>query len=269
MTDGRPSDDLDLLAAEYALGLLDGAQWAKAHALASADPAFAEQVRQWQSKGAEWLHDIEPVTPPDRIWQGLAPLFDDGAGDNDAIGPAAVGPATFVAANVVPIGNDARKWRSRAYFAAAANVILAVGLGLLLAAPEFLRPTIAGDESGLAPAVEQVSAAQTFAVAQISSGTGERLVTALFDPENRELWLTAGNVPDESKALELWALDASGQPFSLGLILEGDPKRQIDADLAAILVQDRAIAVTMEDKATAPHSAPTGAILGTAQFSFF
>lgn len=258
MTDSQPSDDLDLLAAEYALGLLDGAQWARAHALAGTDPAFAERVQQWRDEGAQWLTEIEPVAAPDTVWEGLAPLF----GDAPQVSQEAAAPS---ASNVVPLGkaaalgDDARKWRGRAYAAMAASVALALGLGWQMMAPAPGTPPVAGPAAGDRPA------ALNLAAAQITNAAGEPLITALFDPARGELWVDAASIAGEGKALELWALDASGTPFSLGIVEGRGTGRRIANSLSEILTRDAVIAVTIEDKATAPHVAPTSAVLGTAK----
>lgn len=250
MTDRQHSDDLDLLAAEYALGLLDGADWTRAHSLAENDPVFAKRVRDWQSEGAEWLLEIEPVTPPDRVWERLEPLFEGtqkSRVDLSQRGSSAVGSRH----------RELRKWQGRAYFAMAASLVLAVGLGWLAITPGTPQPSPVPDAGRLA--------VLNLAVAQIADSAGEPLVTAVFDPESRELWVDAASVSEEGKALELWALDSTGKPFSLGIVEERNQKRKLDPALGAILARDRFIAVTIEDRATAPHSAPTQAVLGTAK----
>ena len=52
------------LAAEYALGLLEGDMKRAAHALAMGDPRFAAEVMAWQEQFARMAEaEVEPVTP--------------------------------------------------------------------------------------------------------------------------------------------------------------------------------------------------------------
>lgn len=264
MTDGQPSDDLDLLAAEYALGLLDGEAWAMAHALVRSDPAFAERVQQWQSEGAEWLLEIDPVSPPDTVWQGLAPLFGDAPEASPALSESS-------ADNVVAIGkhaaadDEARKWRGRAYAAMAASMVLALGLGWQVMAPGTPVPAPPTEAARIALPGNERPATLNLAAAQIIDTAGEPLVTALFDPASGDLWVDAASIADEGRALELWALDGAGTPYSLGIIDGTNPQRRLAAPLGTILARDGVIAVTIEDIASAPHKAPTSAVLGTAK----
>lgn len=250
MTDRPLSEELDLLAAEYALGLLEEDERASAHALMLENPAFAQRVKEWQDQGGEWLLEIEPVAPPVRVWENLAPLFEDKSPGNAASEKRRASAA-------VSHNRELRRWQGRAYFAMAASLILALGLGWLVLAPGRPQPS---------PITDQRSPpALNLAVAQISDAAGEPLVTAVFDQDGRELWVTAAAVPDARKALELWALDRNGQALSLGIVEDRSQRQSIDPAIGAVLVRDRLIAVTLEDKATAPHNAPTAPVLGTAR----
>lgn len=240
MTDRPLSEELDLLAAEYALGLLEGDEWASAHALALDDPAFARRVKGWRDQGDEWLLGIQPVAPPVRVWENLAPLF---AGTS----PSNAGEGKRRASAAVSQNRELRRWQGRAYFAMAASLILAIGLGWQMLAPGRPQPS--------AITTQRSPTTLNLAVAQISDAAGEPLVTAVFDQDGRELWVTAAAVPDAGKALELWVLDRKGQALSLGIVEDRSQRQKIDPAIGAILARDRLIAVTLEDKATAPHSA--------------
>lgn len=259
MTDVQPPDgSLDLLAAEYALGLLDGADLAAARALEGGDAVFAQKVERWRNQGADWLLELAPVTPGAQVWDRLAPLF------GKISAPPAHTPITDL--------TDVRKWQRRAYLAMAASTFFAVALGVSLLANRVpATPNVS----------EQTIAAQTenagrdslnLAAAQIVDAQGNTVLTALFDTETRELWVDVADVVDPEggkKMLELWVLDDSGTPFSLGIVEGGDRRRRLSEPLGDLLGADRTIAITFEDKATAPHEAPTGVIIGTAQMKLF
>jgi anti-sigma-K factor RskA len=268
MTDGRPPDDsLDLLASEYALGLLDAAELAAARALEETDAVFAQKVSEWRNQSADWLFEIPPVTPGPQVWDRLEPLFGEGSAPPASLAAPAEPVSERLNAAVTDLG-EFRKWRSRAYLAMAASTVLAVALGVSLLAngvptsPGVSEPTIA------AQAGNADQGSLNLAAAQIADSQGNTLLTALYDTATGELWVDVADVADiagDGKALELWALDDSGKPLSLGIVEGGDRKRRINQSLGDLLVADRIIALTFEDKATAPHDAPTGDILGTAQ----
>ena len=63
----RPPPDLsdrDWLAAEYALGVLDGEELAEARRLQSSDPAFAAEIARWSMRLAPMLDQVNSVEPP-------------------------------------------------------------------------------------------------------------------------------------------------------------------------------------------------------------
>ena len=80
-----PEQEDDALAAELALGLLDGDEAQAAVARLAQDPAFAQAVRDWQERLAGLALNLTPVMAPARARQrireqlghGRAPLADD------------------------------------------------------------------------------------------------------------------------------------------------------------------------------------------------
>lgn len=71
----NPSSDDDLLAAEFVLGLAEGADHARAQGLMQTSPAFAAAVAGWQARLGPLDDEITPVTPPDLMPQINARLF--------------------------------------------------------------------------------------------------------------------------------------------------------------------------------------------------
>lgn len=63
MTDSPDPEDIDVLAAEYVLGLLDEATAREAHSLALTDPTFAAEVTFWQERLATLAEETAPVVP--------------------------------------------------------------------------------------------------------------------------------------------------------------------------------------------------------------
>lgn len=74
MTDDAPltpEDQDDALAAELALGLLDGEEARTAVARLASDPAFAQAVNAWQERLAGLAEGLTPVMAPARARQGI------------------------------------------------------------------------------------------------------------------------------------------------------------------------------------------------------
>lgn len=66
--------DRDALAAEYALGCLEGAELLEAERRLAADPEFAEAVKAWEGRLAPLADLVDPVAPPPEVWQRLEAL---------------------------------------------------------------------------------------------------------------------------------------------------------------------------------------------------
>jgi anti-sigma-K factor RskA len=67
---GLPGDEL--LAAEYALGVLAGADRAAAEQRIGHDRAFARLVADWQERLSPWAGEIAEVAPPPAVWERVA-----------------------------------------------------------------------------------------------------------------------------------------------------------------------------------------------------
>jgi len=64
--------DEELLAAEYALGVLSGADRAAAEQRVARDRAFARLVAEWEQRLAPWAAEIAEVAPPAQVWDRIA-----------------------------------------------------------------------------------------------------------------------------------------------------------------------------------------------------
>ena len=62
----------ELLAAEYALGVLAGPERAAAQRLLERDRNFAALVAAWEERLAPWANEIAEVVPPSQVWQRIS-----------------------------------------------------------------------------------------------------------------------------------------------------------------------------------------------------
>ena len=62
----------ELSAAEYALGVLAGAERAAAAQRVARDRAFAALVAAWEQRFAPWAAEIPEVAPPPQVWERIA-----------------------------------------------------------------------------------------------------------------------------------------------------------------------------------------------------
>lgn len=61
----------DALAAEYVLGTLAGTARRRLARMASVDRALAAHIARWEALLTPLAESVQPVTPPDRVWQAI------------------------------------------------------------------------------------------------------------------------------------------------------------------------------------------------------
>jgi anti-sigma-K factor RskA len=69
--DHGPLPDDEVLAAEYALGVLAGADRSAAEQRLVRERAFARSVAEWEQRLAPWAAEISEVTPPPDMWDRI------------------------------------------------------------------------------------------------------------------------------------------------------------------------------------------------------
>lgn len=211
----------DLLAAELALGLIEGDDRAQALRLALSNAEFAVAVERWRSRVDPLADDFRDVTPPD-LWPAI-----------EARLAARDGQASV---------RQLRFWRWTTAGASAVAASLAAAL-LFLPGP---------------PPLTIVRAPEQMAVAQLG-GTAGALLAANYDPGEGMLRIRAVEMPQSDLAPELWVIPADGVPRSLGLVdARGTTRMTIPVNLRGMVVDGATLAITMEPASGAPHAAPSG-----------
>lgn len=66
-----PRED-ELVAAEYALGVLSGAERAAAERRLAREPAFARLVSAWEERLAPLVAEVDEASPPPEVWGRIA-----------------------------------------------------------------------------------------------------------------------------------------------------------------------------------------------------
>ena len=243
MTDASTEDNLEVMAANLALGLLDGAERAEALRRQLEDPLFTARVRAWQEKTDYWLEEVEPVDAP----PGTLSSIESRISKSDVDGNGFVTSSSRETSTV---------WRNWAIAATAASVLLTVGLGVAI------------NTSTHAPADQTIAASEQSAqpanVAQIKDEAGAPLLSALYNPQSGALSLRLADLQQPDFGPELWIIPEDGIPRSLGLIDSERLTVTLSPKLRSFLRDGATMAITIEPREGAPHDAPTGEILGTA-----
>lgn len=223
-------EDMEELAAEFALGSLPPAEQREAESLVASDPAFADMVKAWERRLIPLALALEPVEAPPRIRGAVMKAI---AGD-------AAGSETVVAWR-----RKASAWRLATLGASAIAASLAAFIAL-------------GTPEG--PLNDQ----RYVAVLQ-AEGPGPAFLASI-DLKNGSISVrTVGAPPQPGKSYELWAVGAGREkPQSLGVI---DASFRIPAstlgkiDPAAL--NDTLFAVSLEPEGGSPTGQATGPVMFT------
>lgn len=254
-----PDPEMDLLAAELALGLLEGSERFAAERLRLEDPAFAAAVARWEREGLVWL-DAEPEEAlseieADALWARI-----EASVTRRPVGVAAAGsqPAAVAAPAPAPVTvRDAGLWKP---FALAASLAALVFAGLWAFRPQVV-------EVPVEVPVEQALVTEALSVAQINGAEAGMLLSALYDRETGRLYLRLADIPDPSRVPQLWLIDDTGTPRSLGFGTRGAVSElELTPEQRAIIESAGTIAVSLEAPAAVPGDTPTD-VLGAANLA--
>lgn len=220
--------ELDAIAGELALGVLEGEARARALRMVLANPDFAARVAMWQQRLEPLGAAFSEVSPP-AVWRAIEAELD--------------------ARERTKRVSALRIWRGSALVSGAVAAALTA---VLVLAP--VR------QASVPPA--PMPAAST-AIAQLS-GEGDIVLAAELDTRQKLITIRAVTLPASKLVPELWVLDGAGVPRSLGLIRAGGTTSvTVPDDVRALLVDGAILAVSLETAEGAPHAAPSSTPIAT------
>lgn len=233
------TEEDDHLAAEYAIGLLDGEALLAARGRAMHDPAFAQAVARWEAHFAPLLDDVPPQAPDPSVWDRIERGLEGGE----------------PSATVVKLEQRLRRWQSAAGLAAAAAVVLA----LLSVRPDFLP--------GNAPPTADAPLPVLAGSIPIENTPLRLAVTYL--PERRELLVSASGIAaDGVHDHELWLVPDQGTPLSLGLVEAGSERGvALDPAISRQIGPGAKLALTREPLGGKPADRDAGPVVGQGTLS--
>lgn len=234
MSEAVPPVDPDAdtaLAMDVALGALGRDELAAARRRMASDPVFRSAVEDWEARLAPLADDVAAVAPPAGAWRRIA---------------AEIAPASVAARRTSAFGqlwNSLGFWRGMALGVSAAAAVLLVQLGnpvpAALPAPgHILVATLAGDD-------------------------GKALIAAAYDPDRAAVVLAPAANPDlAGKSPELWVIEGSAKPRSLGVVGMGAPSTHgVDRARFAGLKPGSVLAISIEPAGGSPTGQPTGPVV--------
>lgn len=233
-------DEPDLSAAEYALGLLEGEDLARAERRLESDEDFRDRVSQWSGRLAPLLDDVEAQAPPNGLWARVERSIAAVGVDRAEVPPRG--------SNVHVLRRKVALWRG--YSVAATALAASLALFLVARPADTPAPPIVVE-----PLVAMMSA----------EGSAAKLV-ASFDPDRASLIVApaAGVESVPGHAHELWLIPADGKPRSMGLVAPGAPRRMAVArPMLDALKADATLALSVEPTGGSPLGRPTGPVIAS------
>lgn len=235
-----PDDAPDMLAAELALGVLDGEARADALRRVMAEPDFAREVALWRAHFAKLFAEWPEVEPPAALEQRIVDSIEAGSAAS--------------ADNIVRLP---RRWA----WAAGVATLVAACLVLALA----LRP-----QHVVRLPATSTTAAKAEMIAAITptpDGAAVKPFGAMYDPNTGEIRI-AGEVPvPKGRSAQLWVIADGQQPHALGL-LDGDrPRVSIGGANLRRMAPGATLAVSIEPEGGSPTGLPTGPVVATGTLS--
>ena len=217
-----------ILAAEYVLGLLEGAEKAEAERRLAADAGFAREVERWRARFAAFDDTAEPGQAGQDLWRRI-----------EAAVPTQTKPDSLQPSVWSRWWSSLVVLRATAAGALLAALMLAVGLGFAIREarqqPQLIAVLLDGDRAGA-------------------------VVHAFADGRVVLVPLTSIPVP-EGRALEVWTLPSKERgPVSVGLMHRARTLQLQLRDLPSP-GPDQLFEITLEPITGSPTGRPTGPIL--------
>lgn len=229
-----PEPSADMLAAEYALGVLDAPERALAAARIAADPEFAAEVAAWEARLAPLAAEVSKADPPQTLWPRIAARLGGRPG----------------------LWNDVGFWR-----AATAAGVAAAALILIVGPTPRTPPPV--------PPSVTPAPARTLVAKLAPAPDRPPVLVAALDPNSGELILTpvALAIPADRSA-ELWVIPQGQKAISLGVIDPKEPTRiPAPAYLNAANRPGTVLAITVEQPGGSPTGQAQGPIVGVGGFA--
>lgn len=230
-------EDKDMLAAQFAMGLLEPGETARVERMLIDDPEFAALHQMWRERLSE-IDATAPAHPAgDALWGRIsASLSADRA---RAVAPARL-DAPGMAERLRSLWASLGFWRSAGLTAALASIVLTIGLGLMW----------------------REAARQPVLVAVLLTQANEPGAIVNVHADGRAELVPLGDIPvPPGRALQVWTLwDRARGPVSIGLSRSA---RRLPLDIKALprTTPTQLFEITLEPENGSPTGRPTGPIL--------
>ncbi|MEO0590594.1 MAG: anti-sigma factor [Pseudomonadota bacterium] len=240
--------DDPMIAAEYALGLLEGEDLLKARGKAASDPAFAQRKAWWDNWFAPWTDEMPAAEPGAHVWDAIAARVSAGEAQTPPI----------AASNVVLLDME-RKLRRWQWTAGITSAAAALALALFVTAPG--SAPVTDPVTGDAPLIAATDAPL---MASIPIGDTPLRLGVTYIPVSEEMLVSASGLSaDGVHDHELWLVPADGSPLqSLGVVVPGEERRMtLPAEIASNVGDGVQLVLTREPIGGKPEGVDAGPVV--------
>lgn len=246
------SRDDPMIAAEWALGLLEGEELLAARGKYATDPDFAWRKDWWDGWFAPLTDAMPGAEPGEHVWQGIAARV---AAQQASAGPT--GAPDVSATNVVSLEARLRRWQWVA------------GLSSAAAAAALVWIAVAPVNAPLEPRLPQVAAAAPLVATVPIGETGLRLDVTYIPESERMVVAAIGLTPDGVHDHELWLVPADGTALqSLGVVAPGEVHSMIlPAAVTAKIGDGASLVLTREPIGGKPDGRDAGPVVAEGRFT--
>ena len=224
-----PPEGPEITAGEYVLGVLAPEAHAAAARRARVEPAFADQVADWEARLTPLALHVAAQAPPPGVWPAIA----------RRIAPESGRPAG--------LWDSLGLWRGLA-LGASALAAASIAVVILPRSPAFLPP----------PAV--APAPPLIAVARLDApGGGAAVFVATLDEGRHRLIVTPTGRPGRAdRSPQLWLMPDKATPVPLGVFM-GANALVVSAPVG--VTGDALLGVSLEPLGGSPTGAPSGPVI--------
>ncbi len=235
MSGGEETDPLrddPLIAAEWALGLLEGEELLAARGRNAIEPDFAWRKEWWDNWFAPLADEIAPAEPAPHVWERIA---------------AVVNAPAPVSAEVVSLQARVKRWQIVSVLTSAAA---AIAVMVSLFGPAAAPPPASPETAPL--------------VASVPIGDGGLRLDVTYLPASDQMLVgAAGLTADGVHDHELWLVPGDGSALqSLGVVAPGTVKAMVlPADITRNMTAGAQLVLTREPLGGKPAGAAAGPVV--------
>ncbi|NNF93062.1 MAG: hypothetical protein HKM91_00485 [Altererythrobacter sp.] len=229
----------DLLAAEYALGLLEDEELLSARGRIAREPELAAAVAKWERQIAPLLDEVAGAAPSPDLWQRI----------ESEVNARDLAPQ---GGNVIDLSQQLTRWKWATGLSSAAAAIALAFLALPGSGPDPVTP-----------------AAEAPLMASIAIGDTPLRLGVTYLPASEEMLVSASGLSaDGVHDHELWLVPGDGGALqSLGVVVPGEERRvALPGEISRNMADGAQLLLTREPLGGKPADQNAGPVVAEGNF---